>query len=64
MVQQSVSDKPLELKKPAATAPPRRRVWPTNPAVALWSTAVGKKVVMAVTGVFWSASSSPTWSAT
>ena len=51
MVQQSVSDKPLELKKPAAAAPGKRRVWPTNPAVALWSTAVGKKVVMAVTGV-------------
>ena len=28
-----------------------RRVWPSNPAVALWSTMVGKKVVMAVTGI-------------
>ena len=28
-----------------------RRVWSSNPAVALWSTMVGKKVVMAVTGV-------------
>src|ERR1700758_140288 len=27
-----------------------RRVWPSNPAVALWGTMVGKKVVMAVTG--------------
>jgi succinate dehydrogenase / fumarate reductase, cytochrome b subunit len=27
------------------------RVWPSNPAVALWSTMVGKKVVMAVTGI-------------
>jgi hypothetical protein len=25
-------------------------VWRTNPVVALWSTMVGKKVVMAVTG--------------
>jgi len=33
---------------PARTA---QRVWPSNPAVALWSTMVGKKVVMAVTGV-------------
>jgi len=28
-----------------------RRVWPSNPVVALWDTMVGKKVVMAVTGV-------------
>jgi succinate dehydrogenase / fumarate reductase cytochrome b subunit len=28
-----------------------RRVWSSNPAVALWGTMVGKKVVMAVTGV-------------
>src|SRR6266542_2774254 len=27
------------------------RVWPRNPAAALWSTMVGKKVVMAATGV-------------
>src|SRR6201988_4847799 len=27
-----------------------RNVWPTNPAATLWSTMVGKKVVMAVTG--------------
>src|SRR5260370_30647276 len=27
-----------------------RRVWSSNPAVALWGTMVGKKVVMAVTG--------------
>ena len=26
-------------------------VWPSNPVVALWSTMVGKKVVMAVTGI-------------
>jgi succinate dehydrogenase cytochrome b subunit len=28
-----------------------RNVWPSNPVVALWSTMVGKKVVMAVTGI-------------
>jgi succinate dehydrogenase / fumarate reductase, cytochrome b subunit len=28
-----------------------RRVWSSNPAVVLWGTMVGKKVVMAVTGV-------------
>src|ERR1700677_3351208 len=50
MVQHSVSDKPLELKKPEPVKP-LRRVWPANPAVALWGTMVGKKVVMAVTGV-------------
>jgi len=26
-------------------------VWPSNPAATLWSTMVGKKVVMAVTGI-------------
>ena len=49
MVEQTVIDKPVDRSKPAATKP--RRVWPANPAVALWSTMVGKKVVMAVTGV-------------
>src|SRR5690242_1300541 len=33
-----------------ARAGTRSTVWPTNPVVALWSTMVGKKVVMAVTG--------------
>src|SRR6266850_7366553 len=28
-----------------------RSVWPSNPAVALWRTMVGKKVAMAVTGI-------------
>jgi len=28
-----------------------RRVWPRNPAVVLWDTMIGKKVVMAVTGL-------------
>jgi succinate dehydrogenase / fumarate reductase, cytochrome b subunit len=33
----------------AARTPPR--VWPVNPVAALWGTMVGKKVVMAVTGM-------------
>src|SRR5271163_4140466 len=35
------------------SAPVRRarRVWSSNPAVVLWETVVGKKVVMAVTGL-------------
>src|SRR5258708_26545828 len=28
-----------------------RGLWPSNPVVTLWSTMVGKKVVMAVTGL-------------
>ena len=37
----------------AIPAPVRksRRVWSSNPAVVLWGTVVGKKVVMAVTGL-------------
>src|SRR5258706_14493551 len=37
----------------APPAPSRRSqtVWPSNPAVVLWGTMVGKKVVMAVTGI-------------
>jgi succinate dehydrogenase / fumarate reductase cytochrome b subunit len=35
--------------RPAAVR--NRRVWSNNPAVVLWSTVVGKKVVMAVTGL-------------
>jgi succinate dehydrogenase / fumarate reductase cytochrome b subunit len=35
--------------RPAAIR--NRRVWSSNPAVVLWSTMVGKKVVMAVTGL-------------
>jgi len=31
--------------------PTPRRVWPDNPVVAVWGTMVGKKVVMAVTGM-------------
>ena len=48
MVEQSVSEKPVDRRKPE---PATKRVWPSNPAVALWGTMVGKKVVMAVTGV-------------
>src|SRR6476659_2080068 len=36
--------------RPAPVRKPRR-VWSSNPAVVLWGTVVGKKVVMAVTGV-------------
>jgi succinate dehydrogenase / fumarate reductase, cytochrome b subunit len=43
MVQQQL------VEKPASRV--RRTTWPTNPVAALWSTAVGKKIVMAVTGV-------------
>lgn len=50
MVQQQQIDKPAG--RPAGVLlRARRGTWPTNPVVALWSTAVGKKVVMAVTGV-------------
>jgi succinate dehydrogenase / fumarate reductase cytochrome b subunit len=50
MVEQRVMDKPVDRgsPEPAQTA---RQVWPANPIVALWGTMVGKKVVMAVTGV-------------
>jgi succinate dehydrogenase / fumarate reductase cytochrome b subunit len=36
--------------RPAPVRQPRR-VWSSNPAVVLWGTMVGKKVVMAVTGL-------------
>jgi succinate dehydrogenase / fumarate reductase cytochrome b subunit len=47
---QGVSEKPA-ISPRARPAMPARRFWPTNPIAALWSTAVGKKVVMGVTGV-------------
>ena len=50
MVEQKVIDQSVERKRPAP-ANTARTVWPTNPIVALWATMVGKKVVMAVTGV-------------
>src|SRR5438046_7752614 len=37
-------DQAMPVRKP-------RSLWPSNPAVTLWSTMVGKKVVMAVTGL-------------
>jgi succinate dehydrogenase / fumarate reductase, cytochrome b subunit len=50
MSQQLVSDKPANRRKPEPAGKPRG-VWSSNPAVALWATMVGKKVVMAVTGL-------------
>ncbi len=50
MVQQQLGDKPVS-RLSAGRARVERATWPTNPAVALWSTAVGKKIVMAVTGI-------------
>ena len=35
----------------SVTARTPRAVWPSNPVVTLWGTMVGKKVVMAVTGI-------------
>ena len=35
----------------AIAVTPRRNVWPSNPLAVLWGTMVGKKVVMAVTGI-------------
>src|SRR5882757_1719437 len=37
-------DQAMPVRKP-------RSLWPSNPVVTLWSTMVGKKVVMAITGV-------------
>jgi succinate dehydrogenase / fumarate reductase cytochrome b subunit len=48
MAQQTVSEKPVDRR---SREPATKRAWPVNPAVALWGTMVGKKVVMAVTGV-------------
>lgn len=47
---EAITERPAALqgRKAAVQAP---RFWPTNPIIALWGTAVGKKVVMAVTGV-------------
>ena len=47
---QLLDDKPAGRTKPASVRK-AREVWSSNPAVALWSTMVGKKVVMAVTGI-------------
>jgi succinate dehydrogenase / fumarate reductase cytochrome b subunit len=50
MVNVQVSDKPVDQKKPQAARKPRG-FWSANPLVMLWGTMVGKKIVMAVTGV-------------
>src|SRR5258705_359985 len=44
-------DGPVADRQTSEPARRSRNVWPSNPAVALWSTMVGKKVVMAVTGI-------------
>jgi succinate dehydrogenase / fumarate reductase, cytochrome b subunit len=44
-------DSKTTARKPSALVRAPRRVWSANPAVVLWSTMIGKKVVMAVTGV-------------
>src|SRR6267378_7580527 len=46
LLEGTVADRPRSeaLRKP-------RAVWPSNPVAALWDTMVGKKVVMAATGV-------------
>ncbi len=50
MPTQLIGDKPSVPPRPAH-ARASRRVWPSNPAAVLWGTMVGKKVVMAVTGL-------------
>ena len=46
LLEGTVADRP----RPEAVRKPRD-VWPSNPVATLWSTMVGKKVVMAVTGI-------------
>jgi succinate dehydrogenase / fumarate reductase cytochrome b subunit len=50
MTPEQVLDKPVEQKRPQAVRK-RRGFWSANPIVVLWGTMVGKKIVMAVTGV-------------
>ena len=50
MVTQLLDGKAADRARPAPVRKPRR-VWSSNPAVVLWGTMVGKKVVMAVTGL-------------
>jgi succinate dehydrogenase / fumarate reductase cytochrome b subunit len=50
MATQLQNGKAADRAKPAPVRKPRR-VWSSNPAVVLWGTMVGKKVVMAVTGL-------------
>src|SRR5882672_8177326 len=46
LLEGTVADRPRSeaIRKP-------RAVWPSNPVAALWDTMVGKKIVMAATGV-------------
>jgi succinate dehydrogenase / fumarate reductase, cytochrome b subunit len=50
MAQQLISRKPADRPRPALARKPRG-VRSSNPAVALWGTMIGKKVVMAATGL-------------
>jgi succinate dehydrogenase / fumarate reductase cytochrome b subunit len=50
MATQLLDGKPADRPR-AAPVRKLRRVWSGNPAVVLWGTMVGKKVIMAVTGV-------------
>jgi succinate dehydrogenase / fumarate reductase, cytochrome b subunit len=50
MVQQHVSEKPVEQRERQAVRK-AEGFWSANPIVLLWGTMIGKKVVMAVTGV-------------
>ena len=50
MATQLLTDNAADRPKPAPVRK-LRRVWSSNPAVELWGTMVGKKVVMAVTGI-------------
>ena len=50
MATQLLDGKTADRPRPAP-ARKLRRVWSSNPAVVLWGTMVGKKIVMAVTGV-------------
>jgi succinate dehydrogenase cytochrome b subunit len=50
MATQFLEGQPTVRPKPASAGEPRR-TWSSNPFVVLWGTVVGKKVVMAVTGL-------------
>jgi succinate dehydrogenase / fumarate reductase cytochrome b subunit len=50
MVQQQAGPAPVLRGRPKPPAKPRG-FWSTNPAVTLWGTMVGQKVIMAVTGI-------------
>src|SRR5882724_9754652 len=50
MATELLGGKATDRPSPAPARKPRR-VWSSNPAAVLWGTMVGKKVVMAVTGL-------------